>query len=304
MRSHLLPVPAIALILFGALTAWHQAAGEKVEGGHGALSDATRGISEARPTAPVATWFAKAPPLPPAHGEAIHVATVDELLAAIDMMALEDWTFSDNVFRDIQGRNGGGRAAVFIWVRSRRVTVERNLIVNCDRGVAFGNPGPSTANVAGERLAYVSGGVIRNNFIAGGADCGIELWHAEGIKVYNNTIWRPDRNWSRGIRVGTGTAHTEVVNNLVHGEIQFDGGEAQLRDNLAGRLEGYFVDPASGDLSLTSAATGAIGRGVPLSEVTDDIRRRPRGGRVDLGAWESDNGKPRPALPVPPGQTH
>ena len=35
----------------------------------------------------------------------------------------------------------GGRDAIIIWVRSRRVVVERNLIVNCDRGVAFGNPG-------------------------------------------------------------------------------------------------------------------------------------------------------------------
>jgi hypothetical protein len=87
---------------------------------------------------------------------------------AIDMMALEDWTFSENVFRNVKGRNGGGRAAIFIWVRSRQVVVERNLIENCDRGVAFGNPGKSTASVAGERLVYVSDGIIRNNFIVGG----------------------------------------------------------------------------------------------------------------------------------------
>jgi hypothetical protein len=99
-----------------------------------------------------------------------------DYITAIDMMALEDWTFSDNVFRNIKGRRGGGRAAIFIWVRSRRVVVERNLILDCDRGVAFGNPGQSTANLPGERLAYVSNGVIRNNFIAGGPDCGIELW--------------------------------------------------------------------------------------------------------------------------------
>ena len=134
-----------------------------------------------------------------------------DYIAAIDMMALEDWTFSDNVFRNVKGRNGGGRAAIFIWVRSRGVTVERNLIVNCDRGMAFGNPGQSTANRAGERLVYVRDGIIRNNFIVGGPDCGIELWYADRIKVYNNSIWRPERNWSRGIRVGTGTAHTEIV---------------------------------------------------------------------------------------------
>jgi len=166
--------------------------------------------------------------------------------------------------------------------------VERNLIVDCDRGVALGNPGQATANIAGERLVYVADGVIRNNFIAGGPDCGIELWHAERIKVLNNSIWRPARNWSRGIRVGTGTAHTEIVNNLVHGEILFDGGEAETRQNLAGRLEGYFVDPASGDLRLTSGASGAIDEGVSLPAVTGDVRGRARVGRPDLGAWEFD----------------
>jgi hypothetical protein len=212
-----------------------------------------------------------------------------DYIAAIDMMALEDWTFSENVFRNIKGRNGGGRAAIFIWVRSRRVVVERNLIVNCDRGVAFGNPGQSTANVVGERLAYVTDGVIRNNCIVGGPDCGIELWYAERIKVCHNTVWRPEQNWNRGIRIGTGTAHTEIVNNLVHGEIRLEGGEAQLRQNLAGRLDGYFVDPAAGNLALTPAATGAIDQGVSLPEVADDIRRRPRTGRPDLGAWEFDD---------------
>ena len=212
-----------------------------------------------------------------------------DYIAAIDMMALDGWTFSDNIFRNIKGRNGGGRAAIFIWVRSRGVTVERNLIIDCDRGVAFGNPGQSTANTAGEQLVYVRDGIIRNNFIVGGPDCGIELWYADRVKVCNNSIWRPERNWSRGIRIGTGTSHSEIVNNLVHGEIRFDGGEAQLQQNLAGRLDGYFADPASGNLALTSVATGAIDQGAPLPDVTDDIRRRPRSGRPDLGAWEFDD---------------
>ena len=209
-----------------------------------------------------------------------------DYIAAIDMMALEDWTFSDNVFRNVKGRNGGGRAAIFIWVRSRKVVVERNLIVNCDRGVAFGNPGQSTANVGGERLVYVSDGAIRNNFIAGGPDCGIELWYAEHVKVLSNSIWRPERNWSRGIRIGTGTSDADIVNNLVHGEIRLEGGQARLGQNLTGRLDGYFADPASGNLSLTLAAVGAIDRGILLPEVTDDIRGRPRTGQPDLGAWE------------------
>jgi len=74
-----------------------------------------------------------------------------DYIAAIDMMALEDWTFSDNVFRNIKGRNGGGRAAIFIWVRSRRVVVERNFIINCDRGW------PSAIPVSPQQMSLESG---------------------------------------------------------------------------------------------------------------------------------------------------
>jgi hypothetical protein len=130
--------------------------------------------------------------------------------------------------------------------------------------------------------------MIRNNFIVGGADCGIELWYAERIKVFNNSIWRPERNWSRGIRIGTGTLQTEIVNNLVHGEIRLEGGEAKVHQNLARRLNSCFMDAASGNLALTPAASGAIDQGMTLPEVTDDIRQRPRSGRPDLGAWEAD----------------
>ena len=115
------------------------------------------------------------------------------------------------------------------------------------------------------------------------------MWYAEHIKVYNNSIWRGERNWRRGIRIGIGTSHTDIANNLVHGEIRFDRGEAQLRQNLTGRLDGYFVGPTSGDLALTQAATEVIDQGVSLPDVTEDILRRPRSGRPDLGAWEFDN---------------
>jgi hypothetical protein len=202
------------------------------------------------------------------------------------MMALDNWSFSDNIFRNIKGRKGGARAAIFIWVRSQHILVERNLLVDCDRGIAFGNPGESTANREGERLVYVADGTIRNNFVAGGPDCGIELWHTERIRVHHNSISRPEENWNRGIRVGTGTRDSDLVNNLVHGEIQFEGGEARLRNNLAGRLDGYFVDPARGNLVLTAKAENAIDRGVTLPDVAEDIGRRPRRTPPDLGAWE------------------
>ena len=57
------------------------------------------------------------------------------------------------------------------------------------------------------------------------------------------------------------------------------------------------VDPASGNLALTSSATGVVGRGVPLAGVSDDIRGRARAENPDLGAWESE--KPGQASPAP-----
>ena len=79
---------------------------------------------------------------------------------------------------------------------------------------------------------------------------------------------------------------TEVVNNLVHGGIQIEGGEANLHHNLARSMDGYFVDPSIGDLSLASAATAAVDQGAVLNEVPYDVRGFPRKNQPDLGAWE------------------
>lgn len=211
-----------------------------------------------------------------------------DYVSAIDMMSLEDWIFSDNFFRNVKGRNGAGRAAIFIWVRSRRIIVERNVIVNCDRGIAFGNPGASTANIPGQDTVYVSDGIIRNNFISGGPFCGIEIWHSNNIKVYNNSIWRGMENFQRGIWVGAGSYKVDVVNNLIHGDILLEGGQAWAHNNLTGKLDGYFVSPEVGDLRLTSSASRAIGQGIALPEVTDDVRKSRRKLNPDIGAWETD----------------
>ncbi|HUS34454.1 MAG TPA: right-handed parallel beta-helix repeat-containing protein, partial [Verrucomicrobiae bacterium] len=206
-----------------------------------------------------------------------------DYISAIDMMALDKWIFSDNTFRDIKGRNGGGRAAIFIWVRSRNVLLQRNWIFNCDRGIAFGNPGQSTANKPGEKLTYVADSVIQNNMITGGADCGIELWHVDGIKVLHNSIWRPERNFGRGIRIGTGATNTLVQNNLVHGGIQLEGGDAQVITNLAKRLDEHFVNATAGDLALVKPIELSAAPAVPY-----DIHQIRRTALSDLGAWEHD----------------
>ena len=78
------------------------------------------------------------------------------------------------------------------------------------------------------------------------------------------------------------TIRTGILNNLIHGEISIDGGEAQLGNNFTGILDGYFVQPGSGNLALTAQAVGAIDQADPLPEVPTDIRGRPRDGNVGL----------------------
>jgi len=205
-----------------------------------------------------------------------------DYISAIDMMALDGWVFSDNTFRSIRGRRGGGRAAIFVWVRSRNVVVERNAIVNCDRGIAFGNPSPSTATNPDE--LHVTDSICRNNFVTCGPDAGLELAWVRNVKVYHNTVWRAEGS-GRGIRCIERITDARLVGNLVRGEIMVTEGVTS-EGNLAGPLEGYFVDPAAGDLRLTAAATDALDRAVPLPEVTDDVDGRPRGPRPDIGASE------------------
>ena len=217
-------------------------------------------------------------------------------ISAIDMMALDGWTISDNVFKNIKGRTGGARAAVFIWVLSRNVTVERNLIIDCDRGVAFGNPSVSTSNVGGDE-SHVQNGICRNNFIVPGPDAGIELWWVSGAKIYNNTIWRREGS-GRGIRCGTRLKNVHVANNLVRGQILDEshgaGGELRLEKNIAGSLDGYFVNPASGDLHLTARATAALNAAIALPEVADNFDGLFRGSQPDIGAAEFGAPKPAP----------
>jgi hypothetical protein len=203
-----------------------------------------------------------------------------DYISAIDMMSLEDWTISDNTFVNIKGRRGGGRAAIFVWVRSRRVVVERNRVLHCDRGIAFGNPSGSSNFMEG--MLHVFDSICRNNFVVAGPDAGIELAWVDGVRVYNNTVWRQDPN-GRGIRCIEKIHDVDIANNLVRGALLLAGGET-VRNNVVGPMDGWFVDPSAGDLHLRSPVAEVVDRGLVLPEIGDDIDGRRRGNRPDLGA--------------------
>ena len=166
--------------------------------------------------------------------------------------------------------------------------MERNWIIDCDRGVAFGNPSASSSQVANNEF-HVQNGVCRNNFIVPGPDAGVELWWVDGAKIYNNTIWRREGS-GRGIRYGARNQGVHVANNLVRGAILRDGegpeSGIRVENNLVGGLDNYFVNPSVGDLHLTDRAAAALHAAIPLPEVADDFDGRPRGSRPDIGAAE------------------
>ena len=205
-----------------------------------------------------------------------------DYVSSIDMMYLDGWTFADNEFRNIKGANGGGRGAIFIWNQSRRVIVERNRFVGCDRSIAFGNPSEPTNYEDGTLHNY--DGIIRNNVIVAGADKGIELVWLENVLVAHNSVYCPIPR-SRGIHAFQRVHGLRMVNNLVHGRVETEG-DVTDEGNVVGDIAGYFVDAAAGDLRLTDDALDAFGAGSRVDAAAADIKGVARGDRVDIGAHQ------------------
>jgi hypothetical protein len=137
---------------------------------------------------------------------------------AVDMMSLDGWVIEDNVFKGIQGYSGEGRSAIMIWYFSEDLTIQRNRIINCDRGITLGLPSP---DLGGGR--HVKDAIVRNNFILPGSkagyqsDAGIECSDVDNVRIYNNTIWRLNNDYNgRGIRFIKAAASTEQLNSAIN----------------------------------------------------------------------------------------
>ncbi len=202
-----------------------------------------------------------------------------DYVSGIDMMWLKDWVVADNVFVGIRGKNGYGRGAIFIWVNSENVVAERNVIVNCDRGICFGNP-------SGDRL-HMTGGIARNNFIVAGVNIALEMGRTRQTRVLSNTVWSQSVMRQATIDFYQGSAGGACLNNLLHqGRINCP---KRLRQgsNLIGDLSGWFADTAVGDLHLTEAAVQAVGAGMACPDAGEDFDRRQRKDPPNIGADET-----------------
>lgn len=199
----------------------------------------------------------------------------------IDAHAARGWSVRLNRFSGIYCNEGLAEHAVHFWVGSRDTLVERNVIVNCARGIGFG---------LGDRGH--TGGVIRNNVVvADGAamDTGIGLENADGARVYHNTVWvsRRVRGHFSGIDIRFPGTSADVRNNLTTRITIRDGGHATVGANLERALGTLFVAPRRFDFHLRRSARAAIDRGEELAEAGLDVDGQARtSGRPDLGADE------------------
>lgn len=209
------------------------------------------------------------------------------------------WVVRDNLFRNIYCSKGKGLAqhAVHFWKTSRDITVERNLIRNCARGIGFGL-GPEGAHRGYPDLPLTGaadpvghfGGSIRNNMIwsnvAGLLDTGIGLEQAAGVSVSHNTIVAA--GGFSAIDVRFPASDTVVRNNLANLRMTIrEGGRPRVERNVESATAEMFANAAAGDLHLGGPVGGVVDAGLDLrSEVAGDIDDEARDPAPDIGADE------------------
>jgi hypothetical protein len=213
------------------------------------------------------------------------VSAPDEYTNGISAHRAHRWVVRDNAWYRIRTPGNAPVPTILFWSESSDTVVERNLLVDCYQGIAFGNsshgPGDHT------------GGIVRNNFIYASMphDVVVEMVHAVGWLVANNTalLLNPDGlDWGMEARFADtqGTFAYNLTNMRIwHNR---DGGQGAVVGNITGAEGGWFVDAASGDLHLRATAADAIDRASYLADVPDDFDgdTRPVGAAPDVGADE------------------
>ena len=232
-----------------------------------------------------------------------------DYIGGIDVMNISGLIIAGNTFRNITGKNGDARPAIFIWGQDgcEDVLIERNIVHNCDKGIALGN---SSGNPTGNSIGgfYVNGALIRNNFIYNANWDSVEMNRLHNVKIYNNTLWKTNAA-RRGIRDSGGAANPShnisIINNIIRGTVNEHprGNNIDIRHNLfsfnepsgvvpgAGNIvfdvpENFFMNVSEGNFRLRESSTQAFRNGIPLIEVEGDFFGTRRGSTPDLGAHQ------------------
>ena len=210
----------------------------------------------------------------------------DDYTNGISAHQASRWVVRDNEWVRIRGLADVTGPTILFWSESADTVVERNLLVDCYRGIAFGNSGHTGVDH--------TGGVVRNNMISFSLphDTAIEMVHAQGWLVANNTalLLDPSPGLTWGIEARFSDSQGHFAYNLTNLAIlgDRDGANSTLTGNLTSAQAGWFVDPAHADLHLGQSAVQAIDQALPLAQVSDDFdgQARPIGSAPDIGADE------------------
>ncbi|HGJ64703.1 TPA: hypothetical protein ENS27_04855 [bacterium] len=204
-------------------------------------------------------------------------------IGGIDTMYAKDWVISDNVFIGIQGRTRSARGAIFIWHDSKGCIVERNIIIDCDTGIALGN-----SHKAEETDLHCFNFIVRNNFITRAPENGIVADYTKDCKIINNTIHDPQNRLGRLIRLVHDNDGLLVANNLLSGPKIRNESQSNIvfMQNYEGDITEYFIDAEKGNLHIKSQIDGVTGKAISLQEVNEDIDRQKRKDKPDIGADE------------------
>ncbi len=239
-------------------------------------------------------------------------------IGGIDAHGAKDWIIRNNIFKNIRSpetTNPGSphynasprhaEHAIHFWSWSHNTLTEKNLIINCDRGIGYGLSGSGHNN-----------GIIRNNIIYHAnlgtlgtddmGDAGIILETSHDTQVYNNTIYF-EHDYANGIEYRfNSTANALIANNLTNKAIrQRDGATGTLVCNIANNAPANWFasvnpfDPPDiflhiRDTSVTDVidkGTNAI-PGLPSVFQDFDGDSRPQGSEIDIGADEFSDSAP------------
>jgi hypothetical protein len=196
------------------------------------------------------------------------------------------WTVRDNTWVRIRTPDDFPVPTILFWSGSTGTVVERNHLVDCYQGIAFGNSSDD------DRPSH-SGGVVRNNMITASLphDSLVEMVHATGWLVAHNTVLGMNPviglNWSMEARF-TDTVGTFAYNLTNMAVINRDDSGATLTGNVTNAQPSWFVDAANADLHVISPTRQVIDRAGTLVQVPTDIDgdARPAGPAPDVGADE------------------
>jgi hypothetical protein len=205
-------------------------------------------------------------------------------IGGIDVHQGINWTVSNNTFKNIRSPETAiAEHAIHFWRGSQNLVIDKNIIINCDRGIGLGL-GSSGC----------TGGMIRNNMIYSDDmglhnDVGIGLESASNFFVYNNTIFF-DHGYLNAIEYRfAASVGNEIINNLTNRAITSrDGGSAIVRNNLTAAVSTWFAHSPTGDLHLNENINTVVDAGETLADIEDDIdcETRPKGSSYDIGADE------------------